>query len=179
VVALSKLGVAYLLDRSNLGGFGTGNGRGGEGLFSQQVADGEIINAATAYTTANGTFVTFHGYGGALGLGCPTGQVGDLVALNLAPAAPPSFTVAWCAGSGGEGSPIVTTTDGHSEMVVWAAGAEGTERLYGWDAETGQLLFAGGPGDLLNHVRRFSTPIAVKGRILVGADNRLFAFRTQ
>jgi len=180
VVALSKLGVAYLLDRSNLGGFGRGNGRGGEGLFSQQVADGEIINAATAYTTANGTFVTFHGYGGALGLGCPTGQVGDLVALKLAPAAPPSFTVAWCTGSGGEGSPIVTTTDGHSEMVVWAAGAEGTERLYGWDAETGQLLFAGGgPGDLLNHVRRFSTPIAVKGRILVGADNRLFAFRTE
>ncbi len=74
---------------------------------------------------------------------------------------------------------MVTTTDGKSEMIVWAAAAEGTQRLYGWDSETGQVLFAGGgPGDLMNRVRRFTTPIAVKGRILVGADNRLFAFRT-
>jgi outer membrane protein assembly factor BamB len=180
VVALSKTGVAHLLDRSNLGGFGTGNGRGGEGVFSAQVADGEIINAATAYSTANGTFVAIHGHHGAQGRSCPAGQGGDLVALKLLPGVPPALNTAWCADSGGQGSPIVTTTDGTSEMIVWSAGAEGTERLRAWDAETGQLLFAGGgAGDLMNRVRRFTTPIAVKGRILVGADNRLFAFRAQ
>jgi hypothetical protein len=63
-------------------------------------------------------------------------------------------------------------------MIIWSAGAEGTERLRAWDAETGQLLFGGGgAGDVMNRVRRFTTPIAVRGRILVGADNRLFAFR--
>jgi outer membrane protein assembly factor BamB len=180
VVALSKAGVAHLLDRSNLGGVGTGNGRVGEGVFSAQVADGEIINAAAAYSTANGTFVAFHAHGGAQGRSCPAGQGGNLVALKLIPGAPPALTTAWCADSGGEGSPIVTTTDGISEMIIWAAGAEGTERLRAWDAETGQLLYGGGgAGDVMNRVRRFTTPIAVRGRILVGADNRLFAFRAQ
>jgi outer membrane protein assembly factor BamB len=178
VVALSKAGVAHLLDRSNLGGFGTGNGRVGEGVFSAQVADGEIINAAAAYSTANGTFVAFHAHGGGQGRSCPAGQGGDLVVLKLLPGVPPALTTAWCADSGGEGSPIVTTTDGISEMIIWSAGAEGTERLRAWDAETGQLLFGGGgAGDVMNRVRRFTTPIAVRGRILVGADNRLFAFR--
>jgi hypothetical protein len=176
LVAQGKSGVSYLLDRSYLGGFGTGNGKAGEGVFSAQVADGEIINSATAYTTANGTFVAFHGHGGAQGRNCPPGQGGDLVALKLLPGAPPTVTTAWCADSGGQGSPIATTTDGTSEVIVWSAGAEATERLHGWDAETGQPVFAGGGlGDLMNRVRRFTTPIAVKGRILVGADNRLYA----
>ena len=30
----------------------------------------------------------------------------------------------------------------------------------------------------MRRVRRFMAPIAVKGRILVGADNRLYAFKT-
>lgn len=55
-----------------------------------------------------------------------------------------------------------------------------TERLRAWDAETGQVLFAGGgAGDVRSRVRRFTTPVAVRGRTLVGADNRLFAFRAQ
>jgi outer membrane protein assembly factor BamB len=180
VVAMSKSGVAYLLDRSNLGGIGTGNGRTGEGVFSTQVADGEIINSPITYATPQGTFVVFHGHGGAQGSNCPAGQGGDLVALKLVSGAPPALITAWCVDSLGQGSPIATSTDGSSEVIVWSAGAEGSGRLHGWDAETGQALFAGGgPGDVMSRVRRFTTPIAVKGRILVGADNQLYAFRPQ
>jgi len=179
VVALSKSGVAYLLDRSNLGGVGVGNGTTGEGVFSTQVATGEIINAAAAYTTGSGSFVVFHGHQGAQGSACPSGQSGDLVALRIIAGSPPQLTTAWCVNNLGQGSPIVTTTDGRSEAIVWTAGAQSSSRLHAWDAETGAVVFAGGgPNDLIPGVRRFTTPIAVKGRIFVGADNHLFAFRT-
>src|SRR5262249_51229297 len=57
VVALGKNGVAYLMDRNNLGGFGSGDGVNREGLGSAQVATDSIVNAAAAYTTASGTYV--------------------------------------------------------------------------------------------------------------------------
>src|SRR5438445_7439649 len=67
-----------------------------------------ILDAAAAYRTASGTFVTFETRGS--GVGCP-GRSGNLVALRIGAAAPPTIDVAWCADNGGRGSPIVTTTD--------------------------------------------------------------------
>ncbi len=75
---------------------------------------------------------------------------------------------------------MVTTTDGTSQPVVWSVGAEGSNRLYAFDGETGEVLFAGGGVDeQMGFVRRFQTPIAVNGRIFVAADDQLFAFTTQ
>jgi hypothetical protein len=177
VVALGKNGVAYLLDRSNLGGIGTGDGITGEGVQSARVSSGQIINAATAYTTPSGTYVVFSDGGN--GVGCP-GAPGDLVALRISASDPPTISVAWCAANHGRGSPIVTTTDGSSEPVVWTIGAEGTNRLYAYNGETGAPLFAGGGDDeKMTFVRRFSTPIAVNGRIFVLGDDQLYAFTTQ
>jgi hypothetical protein len=177
VVALGKNGVAYLLDRNNLGGIGTGDGTTGEGVQSAQVSTGEIINAAAAYTTASGTYVVFNTSG--TGVGCP-GNPGNLVGLRIGASAPPSISVAWCADSGGRGSPIATTTDGSSEPVVWSVGSEGTNRLQAFNGETGAVLFSGGGTDeQMTLVRRFQTPIAVNGRIFVAADGELYAFRTQ
>lgn len=177
VVQLGKNGVAYLLDRNYLGGIGTGNGTNNEGLFSKKVATGMIRNAAAAYTTASGTYVVFSN--GGTGVGCP-GTPGDLVALLINPSDPPTISVAWCAANNGRGSPIVTTTDGSSEPVVWTIGAEASNRLYAYDGETGAPLFAGGGTDEhMNVVRRFSTPIAVNGRIFVLGDDQLYAFTTQ
>ena len=80
----------------------------------------------------------------------------------------------------GKGSPIVTTTDGRSEPVVWTAGSEGSNRLHAFNGETGEVLFAGGGQDeQMSLVRRFQTPIAVNGRIFVAADDRLYAFVTR
>jgi uncharacterized repeat protein (TIGR01451 family) len=186
VVALGKSGVAHLLDRNNLGGIGTGDGVNGEGLFSAKVATeadpsrGRIRTAAAAYTTASGTYVVFSvSTPGATGFGCP-GTPGDLVALRISASSPPTINVAWCADNHGRGAPIVTTTDGLSEPVVWTIGAEGTNRLYAYNGETGDRLFDGGGSDeLMTFIQRFSTPIAVNGRIIVAADGRLFVFTTQ
>jgi hypothetical protein len=177
IVALGKNGVGYLLDRSYLGGIGTGDGTNGEGLFSAQVATGQIRIAPATYTTTSGTYVVFSG--GGAGVGCP-GTAGDLVALLINPAAPPTFEVAWCSSNNGRGSPIVTTTDGWSSPIVWTIGAEGTNRLYAFDGETGDILFNGGGADeQMSLVRRFSTPIVANGRIFVAADEQLYAFTTQ
>ena len=175
VLALGKNGVAYLLDRSNLGGVGTGNGTTGEGVASARVASNAIINAAAAYTTSQGTYAVMIG----AGIGCP-GGAGDLVAIRIGATAPPQISVAWCARQNGRGSPIVTTTDGRSNAIVWAVGAESSNRLVGFDGDTGQVLFAGGgAAESLSNVRRFSTPIAAKGRIFVGSDTAVYAFTTQ
>ena len=177
IVALGKNGVAYLLDRNNLGGIGTGDGTNGEGLYSTKVASGMIRNAAASYTTASGTYVVFSD--GGTGVGCP-GTPGDLVALLISASDPPTISVAWCANNHGRGSPIVTTTDGSSEPVVWTVGAEGTNRLYAYNGETGEVLFdGGGSSEQMTRVRRFSTPIAVDGRIFVASDDQLYAFTTQ
>jgi hypothetical protein len=178
VVALGKNGVGYLLDRNNLGGIGTGDGTTGEGLFSLHVADHEIITAAAPYTAPSGTYVVFETFGS--GIGCPNAP-GDLVALKIAVSSPPTLTVAWCASNNGYGSPIVTTTDGVSQPVVWSvgAGAEGDNRLHAFDGETGQVLFAGGgPAEQMTFVRGYQTPIAVNGRIFVAGDDGLYAFTT-
>jgi hypothetical protein len=178
VVALGKNGVAYLLDRNDLGGIGTGDGTTGEGVQSLLVSSDEIINAATAYTVASGTYVVFNSFGS--GIGCP-GDPGSFVALRVGAAAPPTLTVAWCVdGGGGAGSPMVTTTDGTSQPVVWIVGAEGDNLLHAFDGETGNVLFSGGgPAEQMTFVRRYQTPIAVNGRIFVAGEDGLYAFTTQ
>jgi outer membrane protein assembly factor BamB len=168
-VALGKNGDAYLLDRGNLGGIGNG-------VATIPVASSEIITAPAAYTTAMGTYVVFKGPGAA----CP-GAPGDLTAIAIGAAAPPTITTAWCASQQGTGSPIVTTLDGHAGAIVWGVGAEGDERLHGFDGDTGAVLFAGGgAGDgMPAGVSRFATPIAAKGRIFVAATNTVYAFTSQ
>jgi len=175
VVALGKNGVAYVLDRSHLGGLGTGDGTNGEGVTSAKVASNSIITAAASYTTATGTYVAFAGNG----MACPSGS-GDLTAIKISAASPPEVTVAWCAAQNGRGSPIVTTTDGRSEAIVWSLGAEGASRLVGFDGDTGQTVFGGGgAAEMLSNIRRFSTPIVAKGRIFVASDDAVYAFATQ
>jgi hypothetical protein len=176
VVALGKNGVAYVLDRQELGGIGTGDGTTGEGVQSRHVASGPIITAAAAYTAASGTYVVFTTMG--TGIGCP-GTPGNLVALKIGATAPPTITVAWCAHTHGSGSPIVTTTDGTSEPIVWSVGAESGNRLHAFNGETGAVLFGGGGAEeQMSVVRRFQTPIVVNGRLVVAADQELYVFTT-
>jgi hypothetical protein len=176
VVALGKNGVIYLLDRGNLGGFGKGDGTTGEGVVSVKVASNAIIQAAAAYTTSQGTYVVFRGNG----VGCPAGQSGDLTAVRISAGSPPMPAVAWCARQGGSGSPMVTTTDGRADAVVWTLSAGGTTRLLGFDGDTGAPIFdGGGAGDAMMTASRFITPIAAKGRIFVAADAAVHAFTMQ
>lgn len=166
VVALGKNGEAYLLDRAHLGGIGSAPAQ-------RHVSAGPIITAAATYATAAGSYVVFRGRG----VGCPARQSGDLIALRIAAAAPPRIEVAWCATARGRGAPMVTTTDGGSEAIVWSVSAEADNRLRGFDGDSGRAIFeGGGPGEQMPLVRRFQTPIVAKGRIVVAADDRLVAF---
>jgi hypothetical protein len=71
----------------------------------------------------------------------------------------------------------VTTTDGHSNPIVWAVGAEGDDRLHGYRGDTGAVLFdGGGPGDGMSGLHHFQTLIATDSRIYVAADGQIYAF---
>ncbi len=168
VLAFGKDGNVFALDRNNLGGVG------GQRAI-RRVMNGQIVNASAAVTTPAGTFVTMHGARSATAVGCPTGS-GDLATVKLSGT---SIAMAWCADNGGQGSPIITTTDEQgSEAIVWTAGAGSTNKLHAWDAVTGAVVFNGG-ADTFAAVRALTSPIAVKGRIIVAGDNRVFAFRPQ
>ena len=43
-------------------------------------------------------------------------------------------------------SPIITTTDGKSDPIVWAVGAEGDNRLHGFRGDTGAIVFSESAG---------------------------------
>jgi len=89
----------------------------------------------------------------------------------------PALAIAWCGALRGEGSPIVTTTNGHSNPIVWILGAEGDERLHGYRGDTGEPLLAGGGGeDEKPGLRHFEDLLATADRLYVGADGRLYAF---
>jgi hypothetical protein len=88
----------------------------------------------------------------------------------------PTITQAWCGKVSGAGSPIVTTTDGTSDPVVWTVGAEGDNRLHGFKGDTGEPLFSGGAGPSMVGLHHFQTLIATKDRLYVGADGRIYAF---
>jgi hypothetical protein len=172
VMAQGKDGKLYLLDRTNLGGVATTD-------VGMTVQSGEISNAGAWANVGNTTYVVIRPNGTSGGVGCPGGTSGDLVAVKLDPAAPKKMSMAWCADSMGVGSPSITTSDGTSDALVWAFGADpgGSAQLHAWDLATGAVVFAGGAAtDKALNVRRFTTPIAVNGRILVAGDNKLYAF---
>ncbi len=172
LLAQGKDGNLYLLDRGNLGGLASSP------LGTLHVLSGEISQgAAWATLTQTGeTYVVVRPNKGGTGVGCPTGA-GDLVAVKLDPAAPSKMSVAWCADAQGEGSPIITTSDGSQDAMVWAAGAEGSSRLHAWDLRTGALVFGGGTAsDAIPNVRHFTTVLAADGRIVVAGDGRAFVF---
>ena len=112
------------------------------------------------------------------GAHCPDSRRGDaLTVLQIHAGSPPILVTGWCGSLLGEGSPIVTTTDGHSNPIVWILGAEGDNRLHGYRGDTGEPLFGGGgPGDAMTGLRHFQTLLTAGDRLYVGADGRLYAF---
>jgi hypothetical protein len=175
-IAFGKDGNAYLLDRNNLGGVGAALGAAGASSATLHVATNEIISSPVVYTTASATYVAVRGNGAI----CTHGS-GDLTALTITPGSGPSIapTVkgSWCA-PGGAGSPMVTTSDGQSDAIVWNLGADDDARLHAFDGDTGTKVFDS--GDLAVNIpgmRRYNSPIAAKGRVFVAADGAVVAFK--
>ncbi|WP_407117616.1 PQQ-binding-like beta-propeller repeat protein [Bradyrhizobium sp. LMG 9283] len=163
ILALGKDGKAYLLDRTGLGGVG------GQ-LAAATVSQSSIVTSPAAYRVGDDIFVAFQ----ASGARYPqSGRGHDLTVLKIAPGSPPAIATAWCGALRGRGSPIVTTTDGHSNPIVWMLGAEGDNRLHAFRGDTGEPIFVSEP---LSGLRRFQTLIATQDRLYVGADGRIYAF---
>jgi hypothetical protein len=161
VLALGKDARAYLLDRNDLGG----------SLASETVSTGPIRTAPSAYPAAAGVYVAFQGEG----TRCPTrNRDNNLTVLQIRAGPPPSFATAWCGVFRGAGAPIVTTTDGRSNPIVWILGAEGDGRLHGYRGDTGEPLFVS--GDAMTGLRHFQGLLAAGDRLYVGADGRIYAF---
>ena len=160
----------YLLNRDNLGGLSDA-GAGSE-LLKQSIATSEIKGAPAVYTTSQGTYVAFHIENGK-GVGCPNNAAGNLVAVKITTGAGGfKATVAWCTGESGLGSPMVTTTDGTANPIVWAA----SDHLYAYDGDTGAKIVDGTKTAMGSSVQGWNTPIAAKGRIAVGVNGQLYVF---
>lgn len=174
VLALGKDRRAYLLDRQNLGGIGGA-------LRVETVSSEAIRTAPAAYPGDEAVFVAFQGQGASCpsrGFGGRAGSTGvGLTMLKIGVGSPPSIGTAWCGALNGEGAPIVTTTDGRSDPIVWVVGAEGDNRLHGFRGDTGEPLFAGGgKADAMSGLHHFQTLIAAGGRLYVAADGRVYVF---
>jgi outer membrane protein assembly factor BamB len=164
ILALGKNGKAYLLDRSNLGGIGGS-------LAVETVDKHAIITAPVAYPAADGVLVAFRGVGAHL----LSWRDSGLIVLKVRPGSPPTMTTAWSAPLRGVGSPIVTTTDGRSNPIVWIVGAEGDNRLHGFRGDTGEPLFTELSPQMVG-LHHFQTLIATEQRLYVGADGGIYAF---
>jgi Ca2+-binding RTX toxin-like protein len=164
VLALGKDGKAYLLNRDNLGGIGGA-------LAVKQVARGPIITAPAVYPAGDGAMVAFAGYGS----DCPNGTSNSrLIVLKIQAHPSPAISTAWCGAVEGRGSPIVTTSGGGANAIVWMAGAEGDNRLHGFRGDTGEPVFVG--SDAMAGLRHFATILAADGRLFIAGDDRIYAF---
>jgi len=163
VVALGKDGDAYLLSADKLGGIG-----GQRALL--QAASSEIITSPAAYHLGNSTIVAYQ----TSGVKCPNGSFISGIGA-IAVSASDQLQLKWCAVLDGGGSPIVTTTDGISQPIVWAVGADGDNLLHGFRGDTGAEIYPGTGGAMAN-LRHFATILVADGHFYVAADNRIYAF---
>jgi len=165
IFGIGKDGDAYLLDRDNLGGFG------GQ-LAREHVSGLKTIASPAVWAAADGVFVALE----VEGVNCPTKTPGKgLLVLKIRVDPAPAITTAWCGSVASiHGSPIVTTTDGRSNPIVFAIGAQGDSRLYAFRGDTGELLAS--PRDRVPGLKNFETLIAADGRLFVAGEGRLYAF---
>jgi hypothetical protein len=167
VAAVAKNGAFYIVNSKNLGG-------AGNALVSYKATksgnnDGSSVRTAMAsYETAMGRYVVFNGNSP----NCPTGN-GSILSILVKPGAPPTAANAFCAPGGSNTAPITTSTDGKSEVVIWYMSGG---KLIGADGDTGAMIFNGGTGTCSN-VFRWTSPIAANGRIVVGGDGHLCAWK--
>jgi hypothetical protein len=193
-VTVSKDGYLYVVDSAKLGT----DGGGGEIVEMQLSSTNHSARISpVAYNTASGLHIAITIDRGIKG--CPTGQgnpaMANLMGLAVTPGSPITVTPKWCAAVGGpamgdndtiknrSASPLVSTTDGKANPIVWVAGTLSqttpntpANMLFGVDGETGTILYKGGN---CTGIRQWTTPIAVKGHIVMGGDGHLCSWSPQ
>jgi outer membrane protein assembly factor BamB len=161
-LALGKDGNGYLLNRQNLGGVGT--------ALQTLAVSGLFNHTATArYKIGSSVMVAFNAQQPL----CSSTTEG-VVALSVSPGSPPVLASSWCMPLNGRGDPIVTTSDGTADPIVWATGAEGDEELHAFDGATGKVLYAS-PA-VAGTIRHFTTLLVANGRLFLTSDNKVVAY---
>jgi hypothetical protein len=165
---IGKSRTAWLIDRANMGGINTPD----KPLASLAgIATTDASGGMATYVTAAGRFVAYNavcdGAGNTLGV------------LKITPGSPPVISQAFCVsqGVGGEdtgGSPIVTTSDGVTDAVVWGLGASGDNKLHAVDGETGAPVVT---SKSMGNVIHWVAPLVAKGSLYVPANGTVYAFR--
>jgi hypothetical protein len=169
VAAGGKDGNLYVLDRDNLGGIGAELVK-----FTVSTSAGikhQVKGSPAVYTTKLATYFAMHLEGG-VGVGCPASSAGNMVVAKITPGTPYTASIAWCTAETGLGSPMVTTTDGTSNVIVWNANTA----LYGYDGDTGAKIVDGTKTNMGTAIEYWNTPINAKGRMAVGVNGQLFVF---
>jgi hypothetical protein len=102
----------------------------------------------------------------------PGGQKGRvLMSVLIPPGSPPVPTVEWCAamtaspGTSSAPTPIVTTSDDQNDPLIWTMNGG---VLMGYDAGSGATVFTS--ADTCPNIHPWTSPIAVKGRIVAAGD---------
>jgi hypothetical protein len=173
VVAIAKDGKGYILDAAMLRGSTSSTAAGGQkSMFTLASGAMAIHSIPAAYHTSMGTYVVVSTTSGSTG--CPAGGTGSggrrvmavRIGTNL------QATIAWCAEMASVTTgPIATTTDGTADAVVWytSGGA-----LRGVDGDTGATIYSS--TNTCAGVQKWTSPIAVKGRIITAGNGRLCAW---
>jgi hypothetical protein len=178
LIVTSKDGNGFILDSADLG-------KGPLVTFDVTMQGMNVRSVPTAYVSGATTFYAIAVDGA--WAGCPGGTTNGSVLMGfaLAPSLPLKPSVVWCAsyslvpkGSdegklwGAPGAPglISTTTDGASDALVWYM--DGGNQLVAVDGATGAAVFRDAAASC-GAVRKWTSPIAVKGRIVVAADGKL------
>ena len=178
LVLTSKDGNSFIFDSADLG-------KGPLATFDVSMQGMNVHSVPTAYVSGSTTFYAIPVDGA--WTGCPSGTVNGSVIMGfaLAPSLPLKPTVTWCAAfsqvpkgtdevsfHGGSAAPgiISTTTDGSANALVWYM--DGGNQLVAVDGADGALVFRDA-ADACGSVRKWTSPIAVKGRIVVAADGKL------
>jgi hypothetical protein len=157
VLATGKDGNAYLLNRNNLGGIAA--------PVAQLSVGFTIGQSSATYRTAQGNYFVFR-------------ASNQVKAYKITATSPPTIVFAWSASQTGQGSPWVTTTDGTNNAIVWVVGAQGDQRLHGYNGDTGAVVYAGGgANELMTGTRKWNSGMVARGSIYVANDNRVYAFR--
>ncbi len=165
-LVLGKLKAAYLIDRTNMGGI-----TDTPLAHLAGVATADASGGMATYATASGRYVVYN---------APCGTSGNaLGGLKVTPGSPPTLTQAFCVNQGASGqdqggSPIVTTSDGSADAVVWGLGAYGDNKLHAVDGENGAAIVTSTAMPNLIH---WVAPLVAKGTIYVPANGQVYAFR--
>ncbi|HLW48409.1 MAG TPA: PQQ-binding-like beta-propeller repeat protein [bacterium] len=178
-------GIAYLVNRDDMGGLSRGTGITREGVYSRCVfgtcdAGGLEVASATAYwdggTAGRLIFVPGHGRQPA-----PCGGTGGIAALRLTllpRTRAVTLTVAWCSPSMRDPGAPAVSSDGAAGGVVWVVDRE-AGALYALDARTGAALHVLRGADALPNAHQPITPSIWGGRVYVGAGRELAAYGLQ